>query len=136
VLPEFADVSAAEAPIGALLGRRRGNQVGEVGFDVDFDGGAGSLEVAQPLQLVGDELIVGRALHGEEALEEIDDLRRPIFTPITSTGLGLIAGLVFEVVGAQFVESCAAHAETCSRADDVQSATVEITQDGTGKFRR
>jgi hypothetical protein len=136
VLPEFADVSAAEAPIGALLGRKRGNQVGEVGFDVGFDGGAGSLEVALSFQFVGDELIVGRALHGQEALEEIDDLGRPILTPITSTGLGLIVGLVFEVVGAQFVEARAAYAETGSRADGVQSATVEITQDGTGKFRR
>ena len=54
VLPEFADVSAAETPIGALLGRRGGNQVGEVGFDVGFESCAGSLEVAQPLHFVSD----------------------------------------------------------------------------------
>ena len=54
MLPEFADVSAAETPIGALLGRRGGNQVGEVGFDVGFESCAGSLEVAQPLHFVSD----------------------------------------------------------------------------------
>jgi len=42
VLPEFADVGAAEAPIGALLWGGRGNQVGEVGFDVGFERCAGS----------------------------------------------------------------------------------------------
>ena len=54
VLPEFADVGAAEAPIGELLWCGRGNQVGEVGFDVGFERCAGSLEVAQPLHFVSD----------------------------------------------------------------------------------
>ena len=104
VLPEFADVSAAETSVGALLGPRRGNQMGEVGFDIGFDGGAGSLEVAQPFHFVGDELIVGRALHGQKALEKINDLGRPKLTPITSASLGLIAWLVFEVVSSQLIE--------------------------------
>ena len=54
VLPEFADVGAAEVPIGALLWGGRGNQVGEVGFDVGFESCTGSLEVAQPLHFVSD----------------------------------------------------------------------------------
>ena len=32
MLPEFSNVGAAETPVRALLGGRRGNQVGEVGF--------------------------------------------------------------------------------------------------------
>ena len=78
VLPEFADVGAAEAPIGALLWGERGNPVGEVGFDVGFESCAGSLEVAQPLHFVSDELIVGRALNWQEALEKFEDRRRPL----------------------------------------------------------
>ena len=128
MLPEFADVSAAETPVGALLGRRRGNQVGEVGFDVGLDGGAGSLEVAQPVHFVGDELIVGRALQGQEALEEINNFGRPIRTPITSASLGLIAGLVFEVVRSKLIEPCATHSQASGSTGCIQGGGVEILE--------
>jgi hypothetical protein len=39
-------------------------------------------------------------LHGQEALEKIDDFGRPVITPVASAGLGLIVGLVLEVVSA------------------------------------
>ena len=58
--------------------------MGEVGFDVGFDGGAGAREVAQPVHFVGDELIVGRALHGQEALEEIHDPGRLVVSGLFS----------------------------------------------------
>ena len=128
VLPEFADVSTAETPVGALLGRRRWNQVGEVGFDVGFDGGAGSLEVAQSVHFVGDELIIGRALQGQEALEEINNFGRPILTPITSASLGLIAGLVFEVVRSKLIEPCTTHSQASGSTGSIQGGGVEILE--------
>jgi hypothetical protein len=45
-------------------------------------------------------LIVRWTLHGQEALEKIDDFGRPVLTPVASAGLGLIVGLVLEVVSA------------------------------------
>jgi hypothetical protein len=126
VLPEFSDVGAAEAPVGALLGCGCGNKVGEVGFDVGFDAGAGSLEVAQPFHLVGDELIVGRALNGQEALEDFKDLKRPLLPPVPSAGGGLIAGLVLEVGRAELIETCATHSQAGGGAGCVQCAGVEI----------
>jgi hypothetical protein len=91
MLPEFANVGAAETSVCPLLGWRGGSKVGEVGFDVGFDGRSGALEVAQALHFVGDELIVRRALHGQEVLEESDDLGRPCITPVATTGRWLIA---------------------------------------------
>ena len=94
--------------------------MGEVGVDVGFDGGACSFEVAQPFHFVGDELIVGRALQRQEAVEELDDLGRPVLTPITSTGLGQIAGFVFEVVGSKLIEPGAAHAQAGGGTGSIQ----------------
>jgi len=133
MLPKFADVGAAKTPIGASFWRRCRNEVGEIGFDVRLDGRPGTLEVAQTLHLVGDELIVGRALHGQEALEEIDDCGWPVFTPGASAGLGLIARLVFEVVRAQLIEPGATHAQASGCAGNVQCAGVEILEDTANK---
>ena len=54
VLPEFADVGAAEAPIGVPLWGGSGNRVGEVGYDVRLESGPDWLEVAQALYFVSD----------------------------------------------------------------------------------
>lgn len=62
VLPELTDVSAAEAPIGAVLARAGGHEVCEVFFDVGLDVGAGAFEIAKPIEFVRHELIVGGAL--------------------------------------------------------------------------
>ena len=66
VLPEFADVGAAETPVGPGLARAGGHQMSEVRFDIGFDVGAGALETAEPLHFIGHELIVGRVLQGQE----------------------------------------------------------------------
>ena len=136
MLPEFADVGAAEAPVGALFGCGRGNQMGKVGFDVGFDAGAGSLEVAKPLHFVGDELIVGRALHGQEALEEFEDRRRPLLTPVSSAGCGLIAGLVLEVVRSELIETRATHSQARGGTKCVECAGVEILEKAADKVGR
>ena len=46
VLPEFSDVSAAEAAIGTVLARAGGHEVREVFLDVGLDVGAGAFEIA------------------------------------------------------------------------------------------
>ena len=62
MLPELTDVSAAEAPIGAVLARAGGHEVREVFFDVGLDVGAGAFEIAKPIEFVRHELIVGGGL--------------------------------------------------------------------------
>ena len=129
MLPKFSDMSAAETPIGPFLGRRRWNQVGKVGFDVGFDGSSGTLEVAEPLQFVRDELIVRRTLHRQEILEKIHNLGRPRLAPVATTCLGLIVGLVPEIVRAQLIEPGSAHSQTVCRAERIKHPNVEIFED-------
>ena len=64
MLPEFSDVSAAKAAVGALFGWRCGNQVSEVLFNVRLNSGAGALEVTKSLKFIGYELIIWWTLQG------------------------------------------------------------------------
>lgn len=136
MLPEFADVGSPEAPVGALLGQGGGNQVRKFAFDIGFDGCAGSFEVAQPLHFVGNELIVGRALDGQDALEEIEDFGRPILTSVTAAGRRLIAGFVFEVVRAQLIDTRATYAQAGGGTCRVNCAGVEILENDADKIGR
>lgn len=47
MLSEFADVGAAEAPVGAGLAFGVWDQMGEVGFDVGLHRGSSAIEVVQ-----------------------------------------------------------------------------------------
>lgn len=47
-------------------------------FDISLDGGAGAPQSVEAQQLVADELEVGRALEGQELVEEGDNLRGPM----------------------------------------------------------
>lgn len=68
VLPEFADMGAAETPVGAGLAHGLRDEVGEVGFDVCLDCRAGTHEAVQAFDFIGDELEIGRVLQGQETL--------------------------------------------------------------------
>lgn len=90
MLPEFTDMSMAEAPVGAGFALGLWDEVGEVGFDVILHCRTGSLEVVQPLHFIGNELEIGRALQRQEALEELDDFGGPCLTMIATAGCWLI----------------------------------------------
>ena len=62
VLPELADVCAAEAAVRPGLARACGHQVREVFLDVGLDVGARAFEIAKPVEFIRYELIVGRTL--------------------------------------------------------------------------
>lgn len=104
VLPEFADMGAAETPVGARLAFGLRDEMSEMVFDVILYCRTGSLEMVQPFHFIGNELEIGRTLQWQEAIEELDDLGGPCLTMIATAGRWLIAGLVLEPVGAQFVE--------------------------------
>ena len=87
VLPELADAGAAEAAIDPWLARRRGHEMGVAGLDVGLHRGAGPDPSAEPFQLIGDELVVGRVLQRQELQEEATGLGRPVLAPATAAGL-------------------------------------------------
>ena len=70
VLPEFADAGALPATAGLGEGRGRADQEREVAPDVGGDRLPVPVEGEAGGQFVGDELVVGRSLQREEALQE------------------------------------------------------------------
>lgn len=104
MLIEFANPRPAEPPVGARLALRGGHQMGVVRFDVGLDAGAGALEAAEAFHFVGDELIVGRVLQGQEAFEEGARFGGPCTTTGSAAWFGAIAGLVAQEGVAQLVE--------------------------------
>jgi hypothetical protein len=69
MLPEFADMGAAETPLSARYAPGLREHLGETGFDADCNCRTGSLEVVKPVHFIGNELEIGRVLQGQEALE-------------------------------------------------------------------
>jgi hypothetical protein len=136
VLPEFANMGAAEASVGPVLARAGGHQVGEVGLDVGLDVGAGAFEPAEPLQFVGHELIVRRTLQGQEAFQKGDGLCGP--WPVMAAAAGLRGEVVpiTEELGSQFVEPGAAHVEVGCRGGRVEETRVELAENLPDEFGR
>ena len=129
MLPEFSDVGAAKAAVGALFGLSFGDEMGEVFFDVGFDCGACAFEVAESLEFIGDELVVGRVLQGQKAVEEIHGVGGPEISPITSAGFGLVGCFVFQVVGAKLIEPGTADSKTTCRSGGIKFSEVECLED-------
>lgn len=115
VLPEFSDVSAAEAPVWLRFSRACGYQVGKVRFDIGLDAGAGTLELAEPIEFIRHELIVGRILQGQEGFEEVVNMRWPLSPMISTASSGLVGLPVSQVVGSELIESTFANAEVSGR---------------------
>ena len=70
VLEEFAEAGAAESAVGAWFFRGRGDEAGQVDFDVGFDAGAGAFETVEAQEFVGDELEVAGGLERDEFAQE------------------------------------------------------------------
>lgn len=136
MLPEFADMGAAETPVGAGLAFGLRNEMGEMAFDIILHRRAGSLEGMQPLHFVGDELEIGRTLQGQETREECDDFSGPCLAMVATTGRGLIAGLVLEPFGAKDIEPRPAYVQAGCGAGGVDHAAVEVSQDASNKSWR
>src|ERR1700674_3564227 len=77
MLPEFAQAGPLPAAAGLEGGRGRADQEREVTAGICGDGFAVALESKAAGEFVSDELIVGRALERQEALEELLDLGGP-----------------------------------------------------------
>lgn len=105
VLIKLSDACAAEAAVGAILSRDGRDEVREVSFDVNLDAGSRPLEVAEALELVCHELVVGRVLQGQEILKECPDFFRPNAPMSAATGFGLVGLLAAQVVAPQFIEA-------------------------------
>jgi hypothetical protein len=69
MLPEFADMGAAETPASARFAPGLRDHLGEMGFEAVFNCQTGSLEVVGPVHFIGNELEIGRVLQAQEALE-------------------------------------------------------------------
>jgi len=127
VLPEFADVGAAETPVRPGLALRDGHKMCEVRFDISFDIGACALETAKPLHFIGHELIVGWVLQGQEAFEEGVNVRRPRAAMVSAAGFGTIAGLVAQERRAQLVEPRTAYSKVVCGCMGVEVSSIEVT---------
>ena len=136
VLPEFANMGAAEASVGPVFARAGGHQMGEVRLDVGFDVGAGAFEPAEPLKLIGYELIVRRTLQGQEAFQKGNGLCWPWSVMAAATGLRGEVVPITEELGSQFVEPGAAHTKVGCRSGSVQGTRVELAENLPDKFGR
>jgi hypothetical protein len=105
VLIKLSDACAAEAAVDAIFSRDSGDEVGEVGFDVNLDAGSRPLEVAEALEFVCHKLVVGRVLQGQKVLKECPDIFWPNAPMSAATGFGLVGLLAAQVVAPQFIEA-------------------------------
>ena len=125
VLPEFAKAGALPAAAG--LGRRRGGvdqewevaaSVGGNGFSVPVEGEAGG-------QLIGDELVVGGPLEGQEGLKELLDRRGPGRVMVAAGESGGKSRRLVQPADAQAEEVGAADIQEFSGGAGVQIAAME-----------
>ncbi|MFZ4778447.1 MAG: hypothetical protein ACOYM3_24010 [Terrimicrobiaceae bacterium] len=105
VLIKLSDACAAEAAVGAIFSRDSRDEVREVSFDVNLDAGSRPLEVAEALEFVCHELVVGRVLQGQEVLKECPDFFWPNAPMSAATGFGLVGLLAAQEVAPQFIEA-------------------------------
>lgn len=90
MLPEIADPGPTKTAITAGFAKRSGHELREVGLDVSFDAGAGALKAAEPLHLIADQLVIGRILERQKALEEGVDACWPCPPMVASTGARMV----------------------------------------------
>ena len=134
VLPEFADVGATEAAINPRLASQRGHKVGVVGLDVGLDRRAGPDPATEPLQLICDELVVGRILKREELDEKAMNLGGPNRALVSAAGLWSEGGRHAQPSGAQLVEPRATHSQMGGSGESVERSGIEVGEDVADKF--
>ena len=107
--------------------------MGVVGLDVGLHRGASPDHAAEPLQLIGDELIAGRILQRQELQEEAMSLGRPVLAPVAAAGLRCEAGALAEQSSPQLVEPGAAHPQMRGGSGGVERPRVEVVEDAADK---
>jgi len=125
VLEEFAETGAAEAAIGARFFPGRGNEVGQVGFDVGFDAGAGAFEAVEAQEFVGDELEVAGGLERDEFAQEGGGGLGLGSALVAAAGVEEECLAVLEPAGAKLVEAGFADMEELAGLRRIDVAGVE-----------
>lgn len=126
MLPEFADFGSAEASIDAILWWWFGNEVSEMGFNVGLDSETGAGESAETLKFVGNELIIGRVLYGQEASEEGVDFVWPETVAVPSAGPGAVGVATGQPGSPHAIELRSAYTQLRGRSRGVQESRVKF----------
>lgn len=133
MLPEIADFSATEAAIGARFARRGGNQKREVFFDVSLDSGASAFEAKKAQQFIGDELVIGRALEGQESVKKVENLWGPGLAMIPTAGARDERLMLLQTSSSQLIETGPANTKERGGRGGVKQPVVEIINDAKNK---
>jgi hypothetical protein len=128
MLPEFAQASAFPAAAGLGDGRGRTDQQREVSAGVSGDRFAVADESKAGGQFVGDELIVGRSLEGQEGLQELPDLGGPGGAMVAPGEVEGEGGGLLQPGGAQTKEVRPTDAQELGGGVRVQVAAVESVE--------
>ena len=67
-------------------------------------------------------------MNWQEVFEKFEDRRRPLLTPVSSAGCGLIVRLVLEEIRAELIETRSTHAQAGGGTGRVECAGVEILE--------
>jgi len=125
VLPQFAQASPFPAAAGPGSGPERADQQREVTAGVGGDGFAVALESEAGGQFIGDELIVGRPLEGQEGLQELLNLGGPDNAMVAAREVEGKGGRLSKPSGSQAKEVSTTNAQELSGGVRVEVATVE-----------
>ena len=128
VLPQFAQTGPFPAAAGLGRGRGRTDQEREVTVGVSGDGFAVALESETGGEFVGDELIVGRALEGQEGLQELLDLGGPGAAMVAAGEVEGESGRLLKPSGAQAKEVRPTDTQELGRGVRVEVAAVESVE--------
>ena len=128
MLEEFAEAGSAESAVGAWFFRGRGDEAGQVDFDVGFDAGAGAFEVVEAQEFVGDELEVAGDLERDEFAQEGDGGLGPGGALVTAAGVDVECLAVSEPAGAKLVEAGFAYMEELAGLGGIDVAGVEVLE--------
>ena len=128
MLEEFAEAGAAESAVGAWFFRGRGDEAGQVDFDVGFDAGAGAFETVEAQEFVGDELEVAGGLERDEFAQEGDGGLGPGGSLVAAAGVDVECLAVSEPAGAKLVEAGFAYMEELAGLGGIDVAGVEVLE--------
>jgi hypothetical protein len=128
VLPQFSHTGSFPAAVGLGGGCGRTDQEREVTAGVSGDGFAVALESEAGGQFVGDELIVGRSLERQEALQELLNLGGPGGAMGAAGEVEGEVGRVLKPSGSQAKEVSTTDAQELGGAVRVQVAAVESVE--------
>jgi hypothetical protein len=136
VLPKLADVRPAETAVRANAWRWRREEMGKVCFEKGLDAGAGPDKAKETLQLIGDELKIGRAGQRDELLKKGEDIVRPDAPMSTAAGLGAERIPSAQPGGAQFVEPGLGDAQRQGSRSSIEMAGIELAENAADKLGR